>query len=213
MDNRIIKSVIVTNSLDEMSSFVKKISAIIILVNILVLSTTGLSAQEKQVQFSLTGGVNISNNNFTLSPGVLASIQLIGPFRIEAGYEWNTFKEKSGSEMLTVTNKVNYHTVPIHFTYSWNHFGFVAGPSLHILNNGLLMLGDDSYTYEQRDISGNYQNLFCSLNGGIRYKINNHWSVGVAYNYGVTNRYTSPIFDTPFHLITLNLHYRIFDLF
>jgi hypothetical protein len=230
MKNSILKPVFHYGMTSAFNLFKNKIKTILILVVLFGYSSTYLFGQEKLLKFSLTGGVNLYSGNFTITPGILASVKLNDHFRVETGYKWDTFTESDGSQMLTITNKLNYHTIPIHLAYSWRKFDFVAGPSVHILNNGTLTLEEElssgygilyengiSSTYESsskytniEDITGNYRKLFCSLNCGVRYNITSRFGVGISYNYGITNRYTNPIFNKPFHLANLNLHFRIF---
>jgi hypothetical protein len=192
---------------------ITKLRFLILAVVFFSVSTNYLSGQDELLKFSILGGTNICNKMVTPTFGVLASLRINEPIHLETGYIRDKFLEKDVTSLLTVKNKINYRTVPLHIAYSLQRFEFFAGPSFHFVRDGLLELEkkaesyDGTYTYlfDDRETTENYRTLFCSLNCGIRYYISPYLGLSASYSYGFTNRYKNPVYDTPFHAFKTNL--------
>lgn len=191
-----------------------------LLVFLCCMPTMRSVANDKLFNYSLLGAFNYATRNVTPSLGGLVSVKLKGNFRVESGYKCDMFIESDQTELLKVSNRVLYHTIPVGLSYSLKNFDFVLGPLFHITGFANMNVervyekfnGSEGLTYlDDLMITDRYRKMFCSLFCNVRYNFDDYYGLGVTYGYGITNRFANVLFKTPLHYVGFTFYLRMND--
>jgi len=208
------------NKINKKGRKVITLSGVILLVCFCCMPSTYLMAGEKLFNYSLLGGFDYSKNNLSPSIGGLISVKLKGDFKLETGYKCDFFIESKRLEVLSVSNSVLYHTIPVGFTYSLKNFDFVLGTAFHFTGYAEMSV-DRVYNYLDREertayldgivTTENYRKLFCSLFCNVRYNFDDYYALGATYGFAISDRYKNTMFESPLHYISISFYLRLND--
>jgi hypothetical protein len=170
---------------------------------ILVFAVVALSSAKAQIQFGVKAGVNLANltvsdktdgesfkANTSFNAGILASIPLGGPLRLQPEVMYSAQGSKATDTFSTSTSTLNYGyiNVPVLIKYQ-SAMGLFAetGPQI-----GFLIAAKAKADGQSLDIKSEIKSTDFSWAFGVGYKIPViNLGIDLRYNLGLTNTLSS----------------------
>ena len=174
---------------------------LLILFSALVIS---LVAQEKQLQFGLKSGVNMSilsasiNSESSFKPGfhVGAFLKTPGGFRPEIyfssqGQKDNYMNPPNFTSVGKTTTTINYLNIPLLLELGKKKVTFQVGPQI-----GFVLSGKEKGTVSGQPVDDDLKDFLKSpdLSAvlGVGLNVSEHVSLGIRYNHGLSDIFSSP---------------------